>query len=75
VEAAGAAVVAAVNSVLDALLARSRQRDAPKVGPCVVHDRHNNAVWLHVFKGSHVRPPLCRLATLLTHWCKTAPKP
>ena len=28
-----------------------------------------------LFKGSHVRPPLCRLATLLTHWCKTAPKP
>jgi len=59
VEAAGAAVVAAVSSVLDALLARSRQRDMPKVGPCVVLDRHNNAVWLHVFKGSHVCPLPC----------------
>lgn len=61
VEAAGSAVVAAVSSVLEALLQRSRERDTPKVSPCVVHDKHNNAVWLHVFKGSHVRPAICSL--------------
>lgn len=54
-EAAGEAVEAAVREPLEALLGRAAGRDAPRAQPCVVHDAANNAVWLHVLKGSHVR--------------------
>ena len=55
VEAAGERVVETVSAQFDALKKRSSELDPKPCKPCVVYDAANNAVWLHVLKGSHVR--------------------
>lgn len=55
VEAAGQRVVETVSAQFDALKKRSSELDPKPCKPCVVYDAANNAVWLHVLKGSHVR--------------------
>ena len=66
VEEAGEKVVKEVSRALDPLLEASAYRDLGRCQPCVVHDTINNAVWIHVMKGSHVRPCAHGLRMLLT---------
>lgn len=71
-EAAGETVVREVSKALDPLLEVSMYRDLGRCQPCVVHDTNNNAVWIHIMKGSKVRssPRACGW-----HFAGSMPRP